>query len=261
MFLFLKKLSITSNASRQIFIFKLNWRNNFSFFFQLQKKKSLGGRNTSGRRVIRSKGSVKTPIIWASTNYFYNSNTIGFVSNIYLSPLLQTFRLLLVNANGALFYKPLGRWTTMFSFNYTSQKHKYLKPIMLKPYYLTLLHTPILGNFSFAEIYPHKGAQYSRSSGSASKLLSKNISTHTVLVKLPSGVRKIFSLYSLVTDGIPALKEKKYQFNTKAGYRRLKGCKPIVRGVAMNPVDHPHGGRTKSIKYPRTPWGLTTKFK
>jgi large subunit ribosomal protein L2 len=39
------------------------------------------------------------------------------------------------------------------------------------------------------------------------------------------------------------------------------GKKSIVRGVAMNPVDHPHGGRAKSIKYPRTPWGLTTKYK
>lgn len=124
---------------------------------------------------------------------------------------------------------------------------------MGKPYYLTLLHTPISSSFSFAEIHPHRGAQYSRSSGSSSKLLSKNISTHTTLVKLPSGVRKIFSLYSLVTDGAPSLKQKKHQLNTKSGYWRIRGCKPIVRGVAMNPVDHPHGGRTKSIKYPRTP--------
>ena len=106
----------------------------------------------------------------------------------------------------------------MFSFTYTSQKNKYLKPLLKNPSYLTLLYTPILTYFSFAEIYPHKGAQYSRSSGSASKLLSKNISTHTALVKLPSGVRKVFSLYGLVTNGLPYLKEKKHQRNTKSGY-------------------------------------------
>ena len=49
--------------------------------------------------------------------------------------------------------------------------------------------------------------------------------------------------------------------NGKAGYWRSFGIKSLVRGVAMNPVDHPHGGRTKSIKYPQTPWGKTTKFK
>jgi large subunit ribosomal protein L2 len=57
------------------------------------------------------------------------------------------------------------------------------------------------------------------------------------------------------------LKENKNFSNGKAGYWRLFGVKPLVRGVAMNPVDHPHGGRTKSIRYPRTPWGKTTKFK
>ena len=41
----------------------------------------------------------------------------------------------------------------------------------------------------------------------------------------------------------------------------MLGKKPKVRGVAKNPTDHPHGGRTKAIKYPRTPWGKTTKFK
>jgi large subunit ribosomal protein L2 len=49
--------------------------------------------------------------------------------------------------------------------------------------------------------------------------------------------------------------------NTKSGYWRSFGLKSIVRGVAMNPVDHPHGGRTKAIRYQRTPWGKTTKYK
>ena len=56
-------------------------------------------------------------------------------------------------------------------------------------------------------------------------------------------------------------KDHKNMNNTKSGYWRALGIKSTVRGVAKNPVDHPHGGRTKSIKYPRTPWGKTTKFK
>jgi large subunit ribosomal protein L2 len=49
--------------------------------------------------------------------------------------------------------------------------------------------------------------------------------------------------------------------NGKFGYWRTFGKKPLVRGVAMNAVDHPNGGRTKSLKYSKTPWGTTTKFK
>lgn len=84
---------------------------------------------------------------------------------------------------------------------------------------------------------------------------------HVAVVKLPSGVRKFFSMYSIMTDGRCALRLKRKFSNTKSGYWRSYGQKPHVRGVARNPVDHPHGGRTKSIKYPRTPWGKTTKFK
>jgi large subunit ribosomal protein L2 len=68
-------------------------------------------------------------------------------------------------------------------------------------------------------------------------------------------------VYALASLGAVALKNKRLVTNTKSGYWRNFGLKPHVRGVARNPVDHPHGGRAKSIKYPRTPWGKTTKFK
>ena len=73
------------------------------------------------------------------------------------------------------------------------------------------------------------------------------------MVYLPSGVRKIVSIFSLALPGRSACFEKRLIRNTKAGFRKRFGFKSIVRGVAMNPVDHPHGGRTKAIKYPRTP--------
>jgi large subunit ribosomal protein L2 len=61
--------------------------------------------------------------------------------------------------------------------------------------------------------------------------------------------------------GPVSLSIKRKITNTKSGFWRTFGIKPIVRGVARNPIDHPHGGRTKAIRYPRTPWGKTTKFK
>jgi len=54
---------------------------------------------------------------------------------------------------------------------------------------------------------------------------------------------------------------KKYFHHTKSGYWRKFGKKATVRGVAMNPVDHPHGGQSKAIRYQRTPWGHTAKHK
>ena len=103
--------------------------------------------------------------------------------------------------------------------------------------------------------------QYARSAGTWAKIIKVDSINHIAFVKLPSGVRKFFSLYSSLMLGPSALKLKRKTANTRSGFWRSYGVKSKVRGVAMNPIDHPHGGRTKSIKYPRTPWGKTTKFK
>jgi len=83
----------------------------------------------------------------------------------------------------------------------------------------------------------------------------------TALVKLPSGVKKVFSTFSLGSVGKVALPDNRKNKNTSAGFYKKHGKKSKVRGVAMNPIDHPHGGRAKAIRYQRTPWGKTTKFK
>ena len=118
-----------------------------------------------------------------------------------------------------------------------------------------------LSFISCLELLPGSGAQYTRSSGTRSKIIKFDLDTYSVLVKLSSGVKKIFSYYSFVMLGRLAVENHFNCLNGKAGYWRSFGNKPLVRGVAMNPVDHPHGGRTKAVKYPRTPWGKTTKFK
>ena len=114
---------------------------------------------------------------------------------------------------------------------------------------------------SFIELLPYQGVQYIRSTGVFGIILKMDLRIHTALVKLPSGVRKVFSTYSLGSLGSVALPINRDYKNNIAGFRKNKGYKPTVRGVAMNPIDHPHGGRAKAIKYQRTPWGKTTKFK
>jgi len=148
----------------------------------------------------------------------------------------------------------------LFAYSYLNIK-KNLRNFFQTSYWAPLYLLKKLIFISFIEIYPLKNAQYCLSSGTRSKVLSLDKKTRIVLIQLPSKVKKIISFYSCVFIGRIALEEKKKYKNTKSGYWRSFGKKSIVRGVAMNAVDHPHGGRTKSIRYPQTPWGKTTKYK
>lgn len=129
------------------------------------------------------------------------------------------------------------------------------------PLFSLLIYIKALTRVSLLELYPGSGVQYARSPGVSARFIKLNLSNHLALVELPSGVRKFFSLYSTAFIGGISLKNKSSLSNTKSGFWRTFGFKSKVRGVAMNPVDHPHGGRTKAIKNPRTPWGRPTKLK
>ena len=111
------------------------------------------------------------------------------------------------------------------------------------------------------ELFFKKGYQYARAVGSKARLLDVDKKSQTIQIELPSKEIKIFDMYSTCNKYPLMLSNKKNLLFDNKRYKRFSGFGPIVRGVAMNAVDHPHGGKTKSIKYPKTPWGLTTKFK
>lgn len=95
--------------------------------------------------------------------------------------------------------------------------------------------------------------QYVRSAGTFCQLLDRLANRCTV--RLPSGKVLLVSSTSFVTVGTVSNKKHKFIILGKAGRRRLKGFRPHVRGIAMNPVDHPHGGRTNGGCPSVTPWG------
>jgi len=103
------------------------------------------------------------------------------------------------------------------------------------------------------------GGKYSRSAGTFCKLVSVNLEKNYAKIILPTGNLKIISIYCLVSLGRSSNIFYKNQFFSKAGYKRNLGIRPSVRGVAMNPIDHPHGGRTKSNSPEVTPWGKIAK--
>jgi len=112
------------------------------------------------------------------------------------------------------------------------------------------------------ELRPQKGGQLVRSAGGSAQLMAKE--GDYAQVKLPSGeVRKI-RVECYATVGQVGNLDHENVKGGKAGRNRWKGRRPKVRGVVMNPVDHPHGGgegRTSGGRHPVTPWGVPTKGK
>lgn len=110
------------------------------------------------------------------------------------------------------------------------------------------------------EIKPGRGAQMVRSAGNSAVLLAKD--GGTVQVKLPSGETRVFDAKAKATVGQIGNEDWKNRVIGKAGRARLMGKRPEVRGVAMNPRSHPHGGGEGrsgiGMKSPKSPWGKRT---
>ncbi len=110
------------------------------------------------------------------------------------------------------------------------------------------------------ELQPGAGGSFARSAGSAAQLLAK-VGKYALL-RLPSGEERNVLLTCKATIGTVGNLDHANRSLGKAGVSRWLGRKPSVRGVAMNPVDHPHGGgegKTSGGRHPVTPWGKPTK--
>jgi len=125
---------------------------------------------------------------------------------------------------------------------------------------LTLREIPEGSQIHNVELKPGRGAQLVRSAGTNAQLLSKEGKYGQV--KLPSGEVRLIPLECKATLGQVGNVEHENIQGGKAGRSRWLGRRPGVRGVAMNPVDHPHGGgegRSGPGRHPVTPWGKPTK--
>ncbi|MBK7599500.1 MAG: 50S ribosomal protein L2 [Acidobacteria bacterium] len=110
------------------------------------------------------------------------------------------------------------------------------------------------------ELKPGKGGQMARSAGSFAQLVARD--TGMAQLRLPSGEIRLVSVDCMATIGQVGNAEHENVSIGKAGRTRWKGIRPTVRGVAMNPVDHPHGGgegKTSGGRHPVTPWGQPTR--
>jgi large subunit ribosomal protein L2 len=125
---------------------------------------------------------------------------------------------------------------------------------------LPLGNIPVGTQIHCLEMLPGKGAQIARSAGTSAQLLARE--GIYVTVRLRSSEMRKIHVDCRATIGEAGNSEHGLRSLGKAGARRWSGVRPTVRGVVMNPVDHPHGGgegRTSGGRHPVSPWGVPTK--
>jgi len=125
---------------------------------------------------------------------------------------------------------------------------------------LPLRNIPVGTLVHAVELKPGKGAQIARAAGSSVQIVARDGIYATV--RLRSGEMRKVHVECRATIGEVGREEHNLRKFGKAGAKRWRGIRPTVRGVAMNPVDHPHGGgegKTSGGRHPVTPWGVKTK--
>jgi len=128
---------------------------------------------------------------------------------------------------------------------------------------LPLKNIPLQTTIHNIELRPGRGGQLCRSAGSAATLVKKGTDGYCV-VRLPSGEQRLVKENCMATIGMLSNRGHQNRNIGKAGANRWRGIRPTTRGVAMNPIDHPHGGgegRTSGGRPSVTPWGVHTKGK
>ena len=125
---------------------------------------------------------------------------------------------------------------------------------------LAIRNIPVGSVIHCVELKPGKGAQMVRSAGGSCQLVARE-GTYATLRMRSGEMRRVLS-ECRATLGEVGNSEHSLRSLGKAGAKRWRGVRPTVRGVAMNPVDHPHGGgegKTSGGRHPVTPWGVPTK--
>ena len=125
---------------------------------------------------------------------------------------------------------------------------------------LPLRNMPLGSTLCCLELKPGKGAQIARSAGASVQLLGRD--GGYAIVRLRSGEMRKIHVDCRATFGEVSNSENNLRSLGKAGAARWRGVRPTVRGVVMNPVDHPHGGgegKTAAGRDPVSPWGTPTK--
>ena len=234
--------------------------NRFNLLNKLEPLKTLTkgyqfghGRNHHGHITNWNKGKGHFRL-YRNVDFFRNFNSFGIVEGLEYDPnrtarIIRVFNPDLHKHSYTLAVKTLKRGD--FVRNYFSSQignHIYLKDVPTGF---------VINNLSIGY---HKIGKYIRAAGAYGQIIYKT--QYVARIKLKSGEHRIFSVIASATLGNIGNENSKFIKLGKAGRNRWYNVKPTVRGVAINPVDHPHGGgegRTSGGRPSVTPWGKPTK--
>lgn len=223
----------------------------------LEKKSKSGGRNNNGRITVRHHGGGHKQHYRMVDFKRSKVGVPATVERLEYDPNRTAHIALLKYADGERAYiiapKNLAAGDSVEAGDHVAIKAGNCLPLRNIPVG-TVVHN--------LEMRPGKGAQIARSAGASASIAGRDGAY--VLVRLRSGEMRKILAECKATIGEVGNSEHNLRKLGKAGAKRWRGVRPTVRGVAMNPVDHPHGGgegRTSGGRNPVTPWGVPTKGK
>jgi len=218
------------------------------------------GRNNQGIQTIFTQGGgVKKR--YRYIDFKRKLNDYGYIKRIEKDPNRSAFLALVCYNNGAISYiiasETLKIGSRIYNYNCSDniQKINYSFNFGNSFKLKTIPNGTLINTL---ELYPNNGGIFARSAGTWLQIM-KRYSNNYIQIKMRSGEQRLIHHDCTATIGIVSNIYNNQIQLYKAGQNRLLGKKPIVRGIAMNPVDHPHGGRTNGGIPPKTPWGALTK--
>ncbi len=214
-----------------------------------------GGRNNTGRITMRRKGGGAKRL-YRIVDFKRNKlDVFASVERIEFDPNRSAFIALIKYEDGDTSYIIAPQRLAVGDKIVSSEKAD-IKPGNSMPFTGLPIGT-IIHNI---ELKPGKGAQIARSAGVYAQFIGRD--RGYAQIKLSSGELRIVRQECRATVGAVSNPDNSNQNLGKAGRNRHRGIRPSVRGVVMNPIDHPHGGgegRTSGGRHPVTPWGKPTK--
>ena len=221
----------------------------------LEKQSSTGGRNNAGRVSTRHRGGGHKQH-YRIIDFKRNKDGVpGVVERLEYDPNRSAHIALIKYADGERRYILAPRGVSAGA-PIQSGTDAPVKPGNAMP----LRNVPVGTMVHNIELKPGKGGQIARSAGAGVQLVAREGSYATL--RLRSGEMRRVLVECRATIGEVGNSEHSLRSYGKAGAMRWRGVRPTVRGVAMNPVDHPHGGgegRTSGGRHPVSPWGMPTK--
>ncbi|MDD4519658.1 MAG: 50S ribosomal protein L2 [Alphaproteobacteria bacterium] len=217
-----------------------------------QGKKSSGGRNNDGHITCRHKGGGHKRAYRLIDFKRRKFDVPAVVERLEYDPNRTAFIALVKYEDGELAYILAPQRMQVGDKIISSEKTD------IKPGNAMILKNMPVGTIIYnVEMKPGKGGQIARSAGCYAQLVGKD--NGYAQLRLNSGELRLVSEKCLACVGAVSNPDNQNTTVGKAGRSRWLGVRPTVRGIAMNPVDHPHGGRTNGGRNPVTPWGKCTK--